>query len=113
MVPAMNATGNGRMDWFFHQWVQGIEVPRYVADLKVEPAGEETHVHGTVRQQGVSKDFRAVVPLYVELGKNELVRVALLPMAGEATVPVDLKLKLPKPGKKALLNVHGEVLARD
>ncbi len=113
MVPAMNATGNGRMDWFFHQWVQGTEVPRYVADLKVEPMGEETHVHGTVRQQGVSKDFRAVVPLYVEVGKNELVRVGMLPMAGEVTVPVDLKLKLPKPGKKALLNVHGEVLARE
>ncbi len=113
MVPAMNATGNGRMDWFFQQWVQGTEVPRYIADLKVEPQGEETHVHGTVRQQGVSKEFRAVVPLYVELGKNELVRVALLPMAGEAAVPVDLKLKLPKPGRKALLNVHGEVLARE
>jgi hypothetical protein len=113
MVPAMNATGNGRMDWFFNQWVQGTEVPRYVVDLKVEPAGEETHVHGTVRQQGVSKDFRAVVPLYVELGKNELVRVGMLPMAGEAAVPVDLKLKLPKPGKRALLNVHGEVLARE
>ena len=38
----------------------------------------------------------------------------MLPMVGEATVPVDVKLKLPKkPGRKALLNVHGEVLARE
>jgi len=44
---------------------------------------------------------------------SRLGRVALLPMAGEAAVPVDLKLKLPKPGKKALLNAHGEVLARE
>jgi Peptidase family M1 domain len=112
MVPAMNATGDGRMDWFFNQWVYGVEVPRYVADLKVEAAGAETRIHGTVRQEGVTKEFRAVVPLYVELGKNEFLRVGLLPIAGEATVPVDVKLKLPKPARRATINVHGEVLAR-
>jgi hypothetical protein len=112
MVPAMNATGDGRMDWFFNQWVYGIEVPHYTVDLRVETAGEQTHIHGTVRQAGVAKDFRAVVPLYVELGKNEFLRVGLLPIAGEASVPVDVKLKLPKPARRATINVHGEVLSR-
>jgi hypothetical protein len=113
MVPAMNATGNGKMDWFFNQWVYGAEVPRYVVDLKVEPAGEETRIHGTLRQEGVGKDFRALVPIYVEFGKNETARVGMVPMVGEASVPVDVKLKLPRKARKALLNVHGEVLARD
>ncbi len=113
MVPAMNATGNGKMDWFFNQWVYGAEVPRYVVDLKVEPAGEETRIHGTLRQEGVGKDFRALVPIYVEFGKNETARVGMVPMVGEASVPVDVKLKLPKKPRKALLNAHGEVLTRD
>jgi aminopeptidase N len=29
MVPAMNAAGDGKMDWFFQQWVDGTEIPRY------------------------------------------------------------------------------------
>jgi hypothetical protein len=72
-----------------------------------------TRIHGTVRQEGVSKDFRAVVPIYVEFGKNETARVGLLPLVGEASAPVDVKLKLPKKARKAYLNAHGEVLARD
>lgn len=113
MVPAMNATGDGKMDWFFNQWVYGTDVPRYVADLKLEPAGEETRIHGTLRQEGVGKGFRALVPVYVEFGKNETLRIGIVPMVGEASVPVDVKLKLPKKPHKALVNAHGELLARD
>jgi hypothetical protein len=113
MVPALNATGNGKMDWFFNQWVYGTEIPRYTADLKVESAGDETRIHGTLRQEGVSKDFRALLPIYVEFGKNENARVGMVPMVGEASVPVDVKLKLPKKPHRALVNVHGEVLARE
>jgi hypothetical protein len=61
----------------------------------------------------VPRDFRAVVPVYVELGKNETARVGMLPMVGEASVPVDVKLKLPRRVRKAFLNAHGEVLARE
>jgi hypothetical protein len=113
MVSAMNATGNGKMDWFFDEWVYGTDVPRYAADLKVESSGDETRIHGTIRQEGVGKDFRALVPIYVDFGKNETARVGMVPMVGEASVPVDVKLKLPKKARKALLNVHGEVLARE
>ena len=58
-------------------------------------------------------DFRALIPIYVEFGKNETARVGMVPMVGEASVPVDVKLKLPRKPRKVLLNVHGEVLSRD
>lgn len=103
----------GELDWFFNQWVYGTEVPRYVADLKAEKAGEETRIHGTIRQEGVTKDFRMVVPIYIELDKGQVFRVGQLPIAGETTVPVDVKLKLPKKPRRVLINAHGEVLARD
>lgn len=114
MVPALNATGDGKMDWFFGQWVHGTDIPRYVADLKVEKAdGDQWRVYGQVKQEEVGDDFRAVVPLQVDFGKNETATIGLLPMKGESSRPVDVKVKLPKKPKKALVNGHGEVLARE
>jgi hypothetical protein len=114
MVPALNATRDGKMDWFFNQWVHGTEVPRFVSDLKVEKlAGGEYRIHGQVTQQGVGKDFRTLVPLSVEFGKNDVHRIGMIGMTGEATIPIDTKLKLPKAPKRAVVNALGEVLARD
>lgn len=113
MVPAMNATGDGKVDWFFNQWVYGYEVPRYVSDLKIKTSGDESVITGTVRQEGVSKDFRALVPIYVELSKTETARVALLPLVGESSSQVNLTVKLPKKPRRALVNARGELLARD
>ncbi len=114
MVPALNATGDGKMDWFFNQWVYGTDVPRYVSSLKVEKAGgDEYRIHGQITQEGVAKDFRALVPVQVDFGKDEIARIGMVGMTGEATVPVDVKLKLPKAPKRALVNAHGEILARD
>ncbi|HEX3552606.1 MAG TPA: M1 family aminopeptidase [Thermoanaerobaculia bacterium] len=114
MVPALNLTGDGRMDWFFNQWVYGMDVPRYVSDLKVEKTdGDEYRIHGQVTQQGVANDFRVLLPLQIDFGKNEVARIGVIPMRGEATVPIDVKLKLPKAPRKVLVNAYGEVLARD
>jgi hypothetical protein len=113
MVPAMNGTGDGKMDWFFRQWVRGTEVPRYVVDLKLEPSGGEVRVRGTISQQQVSADFRALLPLYLELDKGQFVRFALVPMIGAASIPFDRVLKTAKKARRVLANVRGEVLARD
>ena len=113
MLPNMNATGDGKMDWFFKQWVYGTEIPRYVTDLKLKQVGEETQITGSLRQEGVSKDFRALVPIYLEFGKNEFVRVGMVPMIGESSVPLDTKVKLPKKPRRALVNARGEILARE
>lgn len=114
MTASMNATRDGKMDWFFNQWVYGTEVPRYKHDLKVEKGeGDKVRIRGSVSQEGVSKDFRALLPIYVEFSKTESARVGLIPMVGEATVPVDVQFALPKKPKRALINARGEVLARE
>jgi hypothetical protein len=114
LVPALNATHDGKADWFFNQWVYGTDVPRYVADLKVEKADDgQYRIHGQVTQQGVAKDFRTLVPVEVEFGKNDTARIGSLGMMGEATVPIDVTLKLPKAPKRVVVNSLGEVLARD
>ncbi|HEV7515631.1 MAG TPA: M1 family aminopeptidase, partial [Thermoanaerobaculia bacterium] len=113
MVPTLNATGDGKLDWFFDQWVYGTEIPRLTANLSIGPEGESWHITGKITQQGVSPTFRALVPLYVEFDKGEKVRVGMLPMMGEMTKPVDVKLQLPKKPRKASINGLGEVLARE
>jgi hypothetical protein len=114
MLPVMNASRDGKMDWFFDQWVYGTDIPRYVADLKAEPAdGGQYHIHGSVSQQGVAPGFRALVPIQVELGKKDVIRIGMVGMTGEATVPIDVTLKLPKAPKRLLVNANGEVLARE
>jgi hypothetical protein len=114
MVRALNATGDGKMDWFFNQWVYGTDVPRFVSDLKAEKTmGDEYRIYGQVTQQGVAKDFHTLVPIQLEFGKNEVTRIGMLGLTGEATVPIDVKLKLPKAPKRVLVNAYGEILARD
>jgi hypothetical protein len=113
MVPAMNAAGDGKMSWFFGQWVYGTEAPHYRTDLHLEPSGAEVRIKGTIAQEGVSDGFRALVPIYLELDRNQFVRVGLLPMVGRATMPVDVVLKPPKKPRGVLINARSEVLARD
>jgi hypothetical protein len=113
MVPAMNASGDGKMDWFFREWVYGTEAPHYVSDLHLESAGAEVRIKGRITQEGVADDFRALVPIYLVFDKGQFVRVGLLPLVGRASVPVDVALKPPKKPRDVLINARGEVLARD
>jgi len=113
MVPAMNATGDGNMDWFFRQWVYGTEAPHYVADLRLESAGAEVRIKGKITQEGVADDFRGLVPIYLVFDRGQFVRVGLLPMKGRISLPVDVALKPPKQPHGVVINARSEVLARD
>ncbi len=113
MTPAMDAAGDGTMTWFFRQWVEGTETPRYVADLRLQPAGDQLRIAGTIAQQGVGADFHATLPIYLEFPNRQYVRVGTVPVTGSAVVPVDLQLKVPKRPLAAAINARGEVLARD
>ena len=57
------------MDWFFDQWVYGIDVPTYHPDLTVSPlvdAAQPFVLHGTIRQEDVPEGFRMPVPIRLE-----------------------------------------------
>ncbi|HEX5757741.1 MAG TPA: M1 family aminopeptidase [Thermoanaerobaculia bacterium] len=114
MTPAMNATGDGKMDWFFRQWVHGTELPRYTQDLQLESAGkDQVRVRGTVTQEGVSPDFRALLPLYLDYGKGDVMRFGTVAMVGSASKPIDATLKVTRKPRRVVLNARHEVLARD
>lgn len=113
MTKEMDAAGNQKMDWFFDQWVRGTEVPRYKSDLAVRKEGDKYRIAGKVAQEGVSDRFVALVPVDLDFGKGKTARLGTVRVVGSSTVPVDLLIALPKEPKRAVANLHGEVLARD
>jgi hypothetical protein len=114
VVPALDATGDGKVDWFFDQWVYGTDVPRLSSKLQARKlAGDEYQITGEVTVSDVPDGFRVMVPLYVEFPKGRLGSFARLPFAGSGTRKVDLIVRLPEKPKRLLVNARWEVLARD
>ena len=113
MTPALNLRGDGSMDWFFDQWVDGTEIPKITGDLKVAAAGDGYKITGTVKQEGVSEGFATLVPLYVDFGKGEQARLGAVKLVGSSSFPMDVTVKLPKKPKRIVPNAMGDVLARE
>src|SRR5206468_8143905 len=48
----MDLAGNGRLDWFFEEWVYGTKVPRYHFEYQLMPAdGGQVKLHMTIRSE--------------------------------------------------------------
>ena len=110
---ALDPAGDGKVDWFFRQWVEGMEIPRFRSKLDVAHAGDGLYrIRGTISQEGVSADFRSPVALYAEF-HGEVLRVALVPIVGSTTLPIDLTVKLPETPDRILVNALHDVLSRD
>lgn len=112
MLPSMDIDKNGRMDWFFNQWVYGSEVPAYQMSYSVTPSGDgKASLSLTVTQSGVKEDFAMLVPIYIDFGKG-WTRLAVATTFG--TKPVELKnVMLPQVPKRLGLAVMNDVLATD
>jgi hypothetical protein len=106
MTPEMNIDNNGKMDWFFNQWVYGTEIPAYKFEYKVSSDGT---LNGKITQSGVSDDFAMLVPIYVDMGKGWS-RLGSARMIGNTSVEVK-NLKLPSVPKRVGTCVMHDVLA--
>ena len=85
----MDIDKNGKMDWFFDEFVYGTEVPAYKFEYNVSKEGV---LNGKITQSGVSDRFVMLVPIYVDMGKG-WVKLGSAVMAGNATADIkDLKL---------------------
>ena len=114
MTPQMNAAGNGRMDWFFDQWVHGTEVPKLRSTLRVEPAGEGKYrIAGDVVQEGVSPGFITVVPLYIDFGKDVIVPIGNLRLVGNSSQTINAETPMPRAPVRVLINALNDVLVRE
>jgi len=109
LTPDLDLDGNGRMDWFFRQWVEGTTIPRYKLDYRLEPAeGGKTRLFVKVTQSGVDADFRMRVPIYLEFD-GSVNRLGVVTLVGNSSLP-EFDVVLPKKPKRALLCAYEDVL---
>ena len=108
MLPAMDLDKNGRMDWFFNQWVYGIDVPAYRFSYQVGTPGGSPGVKISITQSGVSEDFRMLVPIYADFGKG-WTRLGAAKMTGNGTVEIP-NIPLPQAPKRVTLCALSDVL---
>lgn len=114
MVGPLNVTGDGKVGWFFNQWVYGTEIPVLKSDLKAQKLeGDQYKVTGSVSVSGVSDGFKVLVPLYADLGKGRLVSFGRVPFSGSSSRQIEVTVRLPDRPKRLLVNARLEVLARD
>ena len=99
------------MGWFFDQWVYGVDVPTYRADLDVTPVVDQSMpfvLHGRVRQEDVPEGFRMPVPIRLTFDDRPPIVRHVLVDAPEVSV------ELPLPARPADIEFNADhaVLAR-
>ncbi len=98
MIPELNLAGNGRMDWFFDQWVYGTALPDYKLEYRLEPAdGGKTRLLCKVTQSQVDSDFVMRVPIYIDFDGG-VRRLGTVVLNGNSTSP-EIDVMLPKKPK--------------
>ncbi len=63
------------MDWFFDQWVYGTGIPTYKVAWQAEQSGDRWRVRLRVDQERVPPQFLMYVPVTLDLGGKESVRL--------------------------------------
>jgi hypothetical protein len=110
MSKTMDLTGNGRLDWFFSEWVYGTQVPRYHFEYQLTPAeGGKVKLHMTITQSEVDEHFAMLVPVFADFG-NGMVRIGQVAVGGNSARNADVVL--PTQPKKVALNAYKDILER-
>jgi len=110
MSKIMDLERNGRLDWFFNEWVYGTQVPRYHFEYQLLPAeGGKVKLHMTITQSEVDDHFGMLVPVFADFGKG-LIRIGQVGVVGNSTRSTDALL--PSQPKKVALNAYKDILER-
>jgi aminopeptidase N len=110
ITKGMDLAGNGKLDWFFDEWVYGTQVPKYHFEYQLIPAEDgKVKLHMTITQSEVDEHFVMLVPVFVDFGKG-LVRIGQFGVAGNSSRSTDVML--PAKPKTVVLNAYKDVLER-
>ena len=112
MQPSFNVAGDGKMDWFFDEYVYGTALPHYKFDYSFsEGSGGVMQLHVKLEQSGVDPSFRMLVPIYIELADGHPFRVGTAPLIGNSSFERDIALRgLSQKPKRAMINYFHDVL---
>jgi len=112
ITPSMNLTRDGKMDWFFNEYVYGTALPneKFTSSFSAAPDGTPI-LNFRIEQSGVDGDFRMPIPIYVELAGGGIARIGAIPMTGNTTFENQVTLRgLTAKPKRAMINYYHDVL---
>jgi hypothetical protein len=112
MKPTMNLTGDGKMDWFFDEYVYGTALPteKFTYSFGNDTDGSVS-LKFKVEQSGVDAKFRMTIPIYIELTVGGIARVGSVPLTGNTSVENSTVLRgLKAKPKRAMINYYHDVL---
>jgi hypothetical protein len=106
----MDLEHNGRLDWFFLEWVYGTDVPSYRLDYTLSDAdGGKTLLTMKITQESVGPLFKMRVPIYLDYD-GKLAKLGTVAMTGSSSSD-ELKVPLAKRPRRVLLNAYEDILA--
>jgi len=110
MPKRLDLQQNGRLDWFFREWVYGTEIPRYRFKYDVQrQSGGGIRVAAEITQSEVDSNFAMFVPVFADFG-NGMMRLGQVAVIGNSTRKVDFILD--REPKKVALNAFKDILER-
>jgi len=113
MTKAMDIEGNHKMDWFFNEYVYGTQLPSYkfTYSFDTSPQGDILLSYD-ISQSNVDKDFRMLVPIYLELEEGHIMMLGRAPLTGSSSDSGKVPLKgLKTKPRRAMINYYDDVLA--
>jgi hypothetical protein len=112
MTAQMNLMGDGKMDWFFNEYVYGTALPAYALASSITNQPDGTPVLNLkITQSNVDPNFRMLVPVYLEFADGRIGMLGRATLVGNTDVEQQVPLRgLKSPPKRALLNYYNDVL---
>jgi aminopeptidase N len=112
MPKSMDIDGNGKLDWFFNEWVYGTALPHYTVNSQFVANNDGTTTALLkLAQSNVSDDFEMIVPLYIQMADGKVVHFAGLTMHGNTTFDQQIPLgKLPGTPKAIVVDAYADIL---
>jgi aminopeptidase N len=112
MPKSLDIDGNGKLDWFFNEWVYGTALPRYTANARFMTNNDgTTTAFLNLTQSNVSDDFEMIVPLYLQMTDGKVVHFAGLTMHGNVTFEQQIPLgKLSGTPKAIVMDAYADIL---
>ena len=113
MTVDMQRIGDGKMDWFFDEYVYGTALPTYHLDSTFDKNADGDVVFGfKVTQSGVNDQFRMLVPVYLELANGGIAFLGRVRLVGNTSTEGKIPLKgIKDTPHRAMLNYYDDVLA--
>ena len=104
---------NGKMDWFFDEYVYGTALPNYKFEYSFgKDSTDNMQFSFKLTQSNVDEKFRMLVPVYFELEDGRMVGLGRVAVVGNSTVDQTISFPgLKEKPKRALVNYYDDVLA--